>query len=278
MKLEEDSLFHVSFLSDSPVTQHSYSLMAQKTGWILAEVVRLDSGCFRVGPVGNGFRWVLSPSAANLQTLFWVCIGSSSVRVYYFDCDLLMENPALQVEERSNNNKNNLRRVLWKGPFEAKLAFRIWKPVVMTVTQDVIWLVTTHYLNLWECAFCSVHVCCVAHESVCEGYCASGTAHLPAPNFRHFDIWNLRVFMLGVPDFGLFAPPFLRCMTYRWWCYCVEGMLLPGLCFLGWYQGFCIRTCPRGPCVFFSIRSLHGRENELTGSLGWDKVLLQMQI
>lgn len=49
-----------------------------------------------------------------------------------------MENPALQVEERSNNNKNNLRRVLWKGPFEAKLAFRIWKPVVMTVTQDVI--------------------------------------------------------------------------------------------------------------------------------------------
>jgi len=32
MKLKEDLLFHVSFLSDSPMTQHSYSLTAQKTG------------------------------------------------------------------------------------------------------------------------------------------------------------------------------------------------------------------------------------------------------
>lgn len=116
LKLEEDLLFHVSFLSDSPMTQHSYSLMARKTGWILAEVVRLDSGCFRVGPVGNGFCFVLSPSAANSQTLFWVCISSISVRVYYFDCDLLMENPALQVEGKATTTKTAWKESLWKDP------------------------------------------------------------------------------------------------------------------------------------------------------------------
>lgn len=103
-------------------------------------------------------------------------------------------------------------------------------------------------------------------SSVCEGYCASGTAHLPAQNFRPFDIWNLRFFAFGVPDFGLFALLFLRCVTYGLWCYCVEGMLLPGLCFLGWYQGFCVRTCPRGPCVSSPEEAFMG------GRMSWQAV------
>lgn len=59
---------------------------------------------------------------------------------------------------------------------------------------------------------------------------------------------------------------FLRCMTLGWWCYCVDSILLPGLWFWGWCQGFCIRTWPRDPCVSSPEEAFMG------GRMSWQAV------
>lgn len=62
------------------------------------------------------------------------------------------------------------------------------------------------------------------------------------------------------------AFPFMTCITLGR-CYCVEGMLLPGLWFLGWYHGFCTGTRPSSPCVSSPEEAFVGGRMSWKGSL-----------